>query len=87
VESYLAHVTATRRLVMVHKLGGTNEGERRRITSLLNALPTRSTTVIARLEDKLGKPVITSTQATLWHALRLAGIDDPITGYGRLLDG
>jgi len=31
--------------------------------------------------------VITSTQATLWHALRLAGIDDRITGYGRLLDG
>ena len=57
VESYLAHVTATRRLVMVHKLGGTNEGERRRIASLLGALPTSSTTVIARL-DVDGEAVI-----------------------------
>ena len=47
----------------------------------------RSHTVIDRLEQKLGKPVITSTQATLWHALRLAGIDDRIRGYGRLFDG
>ena len=35
-------------------------------------------TVIAALEQALGKPVITSTQATLWHALRLAGIKDPV---------
>ena len=31
VESYLAHVTATRRLVMVHRMAGANDGERRRI--------------------------------------------------------
>ena len=31
------------------------------------------------------KPVVTSTQATLWHVLRLAGVDPPIAGYGRLL--
>ena len=43
-------------------------------------------TVIDRLEQALGKPVITSTQATLWHALRLAGIDDRIAGYGTLLE-
>ena len=53
---------------------------------IMTCLNTRSHTVIDRLEDKLGKPVITSTQATLWHALRLAGIDDPIAGYGRLLE-
>jgi maleate cis-trans isomerase len=29
--------------------------------------------------------VVTSTQATLWHVLRLAGVDAPISGYGRLL--
>ena len=34
----------------------------------------------------LGKPVITSTQATLWHTLRLAGVNDRIAGCGRLLD-
>ncbi len=54
---------------------------------IMTCLNTRSHTVIDRLEQKLGKPVITSTQATLWHALRLAGIDDRIKGYGRLLDG
>ncbi len=52
----------------------------------MTCLNTRSHTVIARLENELGVPVITSTQALLWHALRLAGIDDPIEGYGRLLE-
>ncbi|HZQ01863.1 MAG TPA: hypothetical protein VFB13_20130 [Reyranella sp.] len=52
---------------------------------IITCLNTRSHTVIARLEKELGKPVITSTQATLWHALRLAGIEDRILGYGRLL--
>jgi maleate isomerase len=37
------------------------------------------------LEARTGKPVVTSTQATLWHVLRLAGVDAPIPGYGRLL--
>jgi maleate isomerase len=37
------------------------------------------------LEQTIGKPVITSTQATLWHALRLAAVEDRIAGYGRLL--
>jgi maleate isomerase len=54
---------------------------------IMTCLNTRSHTVIDRLEQRLGKPVITSTQATLWHALRLAGIKDRITGYGRLFDG
>jgi len=52
---------------------------------IMTCLNTRSHTVIERLETKLGRPVITSTQATLWHALRLAGITDRISGYGRLL--
>jgi maleate isomerase len=51
---------------------------------VMTCLNTRSHTVIARLEKELGRPVITSTQATLWHALRLAGIDDRVGGYGRL---
>lgn len=52
---------------------------------VVSCLNTRSHTVIERLEQALGKPVITSTQATLWHALRLAGIEDPIEGFGVLL--
>jgi len=41
--------------------------------------------IIDRLERDLGKPVVTSQQASLWRALRLIGIADPVTGYGRLL--
>lgn len=52
---------------------------------VISCLNTRSHTVIDALERALGKPVISSTQATLWHALRLAGIKDSIPGYGRLL--
>ena len=53
---------------------------------VISCLNTRSHMVIAELEAALGKPVVTSTQATLWHALRLAGIPDRIDGCGRLLD-
>jgi maleate isomerase len=60
--------------------------DRRADGLIMTCLNTRSHTVIDRLEQALGKPVMTSTQATLWHALRLAGITDPITGYGRLLE-
>jgi maleate isomerase len=45
----------------------------------------RSTDVIERIERELGKPVVTSNQGMLWSALRDAGIDEPIAGYGRLL--
>jgi len=42
-------------------------------------------TVLQMLEQDLGKPVISSASAMMWHALRLAGIGQPIPGYGRLL--
>jgi maleate cis-trans isomerase len=41
--------------------------------------------VLERLEQELGKPVISSTQAMLWHALRVAGVPDAVHGFGRLL--
>lgn len=41
--------------------------------------------VIDPLEQALGKQVVSSNSATLWHSLRLAGIDDRIGGLGRLL--
>jgi maleate isomerase len=52
---------------------------------VITCLNTPSHTVVAALETELGRPVITSTQATLWHALRLAGLTDRLTGLGRLL--
>jgi maleate cis-trans isomerase len=41
--------------------------------------------VLDLLERDLGKPVISSNQASLWRALRLAGVREPVAGFGRLL--
>jgi maleate isomerase len=41
--------------------------------------------VLELLEQDLGKPVISSASAMMWHALRLAGVGQPTAGYGRLL--
>jgi maleate cis-trans isomerase len=41
--------------------------------------------ILEVLEQDLGKPVISSASAMMWHALRLAGVRQPIPGYGRLL--
>lgn len=41
--------------------------------------------VIERIEQETGKPVITTTQATVWAALRAVGHAGPVPGYGRLL--
>lgn len=41
--------------------------------------------VLDALEAELGKPVLSSNQASLWRALRLADMRVPIAGFGRLL--
>jgi maleate cis-trans isomerase len=41
--------------------------------------------VLGLLEQDLRKPVISSASAMMWQALRLAGVRQPIPGYGRLL--
>ncbi len=53
--------------------------------TIIACLNFRSHPIIDELERRTKKPVVTSTQATLWHLLRLAGIAQPIAGYGRLL--
>ena len=40
---------------------------------------------VPQLERALGKPVVTSNQATFWAALRAAGVDDRFESLGRLL--
>jgi maleate cis-trans isomerase len=40
---------------------------------------------IERIERDAGKPVISTTQASIWAALRIIGHTQPIAGYGRLL--
>ena len=41
--------------------------------------------VLPRLERVLGKPVVSSNLATLWQALRVAGLTDRVDGFGALL--
>ena len=45
----------------------------------------RTMDVIELLERELGKPVLSTTQVSLWAALRLVGGIDSLAGYGRLL--
>lgn len=53
----------------------------------ISACGLRTLEVIAPLEADLGVPVVTSGQALIWAALQLAGVGDPIAGYGRLFAG
>lgn len=46
----------------------------------------RTIEIIQALEQDLKKPVITSNQATMWHALRCMGINKKIQGLGKLLE-
>ena len=45
----------------------------------------RTLDVIEEIERRAGKPAICSNQAMIWDCLRLAGVNDRISGYGRLL--
>jgi maleate isomerase len=44
----------------------------------------RSLEVIAALEGDTGRPALSANQCTMWHALRLAGIREPLPSLGRL---
>jgi maleate cis-trans isomerase len=37
------------------------------------------------LEHEIGKPVVTSCQAYIWHALKMAKVRHPVEGFGRLM--
>jgi maleate cis-trans isomerase len=45
----------------------------------------RIVSIIDRIENESGKPVVTNMQAWVWEALRTMGMKNPIPGYGRLL--
>lgn len=44
----------------------------------------RAAEVAGEIERRIGKPVVTSNQASVWLTLRRAGIDWAIAGHGRL---
>lgn len=52
---------------------------------LLAGTGLRCAGIIEQLEARLGRPVVTANQASLWRALKAAGATTPIPGYGRLL--
>ena len=45
----------------------------------------RTLEVIERLERELGKPVLTTSQASVWDVLRMIGYRREVPGYGQLL--
>jgi maleate isomerase len=45
----------------------------------------RAAEVAGEIEEALGRPVVTSNQATVWRTLRAAGCGLPVPGHGRLL--
>lgn len=45
----------------------------------------RTVTILDALEKDLKKPVISAIQASYWHVSHLAGINEPIEGFGKLL--
>jgi len=44
----------------------------------------RALEVVDEIEQKIGKPVITSNQAQFWSCLRKAGIKDKLEGFGEI---
>lgn len=53
---------------------------------VLSCTEMRSVEVIDRLEQRLGKPVVTSNQAIMFQVLGALGIEGPVMGFGRLLE-
>ena len=45
----------------------------------------RCVAILEMLEQDLKRPAISANQASLWHCLRLSGIQAPVGGYGNLL--
>lgn len=44
----------------------------------------RAIGVIGALEEDLRRPILTANQVSLWHALRVAGAEVGVDGYGQL---
>ena len=46
----------------------------------------RCVSILDALEQDLQRPAISANQASLWHCLRLSGLQDQVKGYGSLLE-
>jgi len=45
----------------------------------------RSAEILQDLEQELNKPVISAIEATVWYLLRIIGIEDKISDFGKLM--
>jgi maleate isomerase len=61
------------------------EADPRADAYLLSCTNIHSIGLIEDLEQRLGRPVITSNQATLWYGLRICGLADRVPGLGKLM--
>lgn len=55
------------------------------VESLLLQGRWRTVAYVQQLEDDTGRPVVSSTAASLWWVMKTLGMKIPIAGYGRLL--
>jgi maleate isomerase len=55
-------------------------------TVFVSCTSLRLVAAITEIEEALHKPVTSSNHAMAWHCLRLAGVDDPRPGFGRLFE-
>lgn len=46
----------------------------------------RTLEMIETLEKDIDRPVVTTVPANMWHCLKLAGVQDPVFGFGQLLE-
>ena len=70
--------------VLVDELNQLNTVEADALVQVGTNLPMAR--LAATIEKQFGKPIVAINTATYWHALRHNGIDDKISGFGRLLE-
>jgi maleate cis-trans isomerase len=61
------------------------EADPRADACFLSCTNIQSMEIVEALERELGRPVVTSNQATLWYCLRTLGLPDAVPGLGQLL--
>lgn len=67
-------------------LRGAIEADRPEAEALfISCTAIRALDVVERIEQAIGKPVVTANQAMIWQALHLSDCRKPVSDYGRLL--
>jgi maleate isomerase len=79
-DNEVARISAASLEAAIYELGGEKQVD----AVFVACTSLRIAALIERVEAQLGKPVTSSNHAMAWHALRLAGYDEPVTGFGRL---